>query len=412
MRGCAIRRYVPSLIAGFLVAAAGFGGPAMVADSDLYIEMALGHRYRVPAPFSERIGNPAIAGWLHHAGLSISASFALVAVLALTVFCVAIGPLLHGVPPIGVIALLVVPVIVDSYRDAYLPDLASAAVLACFLVVLRARQAWWVPLLLVPLVLVRESILVVCVVLVVVAWRHSNRALARAAAAALIVGYGVSTVAGIGGAPSRHSVGGPLYLLAKLPYNAAKNLTGFEFATNDLSQCGKVTQFRLPLSIGTIDSVGFCPFNVAYPAWTLSMWLALFGLAPALLLACLRHLRNGRQRPVWLQVALWTGLLGYVAGPVLGASVDRLIAYGWPAFLVVMPLLLFAELTRRDALLMVGASFALAWVPRVLGWSFSPVATAIATVIIAVPAQVLAYRWTCARLAIEEPAKHATAAQP
>jgi len=163
------------------------------------------------------------------------------------------------------------------------------------------------------------------------------------------------------------------------------------------------------LSIGSIDSVGFCPFNVAYPAWTLSMWLALFGLGPALLLACLRHLRNGRQRPVWLQVALWSGLLGYVAGPLLGASVDRLVAYGWPAFLVVMPLLLFAELTRDDALLLVGASFALAWAPSILGWLFSPVVTSVITVIVAAPAQVVAYRWTRARLAIEEPAKPATA---
>jgi len=188
LRRVVTRRYVPSLIAGILVAAAGFGGPAMVADSDFYIEMALGRRNRVPAPFSERVANPVIAGWLHHAGLPISASFVVLAVLALIVFCVAIGLLLCDLPPIAVIALLVVPVILDSYRDAYLPDLASAAVLASFFVVLRARQTWWVPALLVPLVLVRESILAVCVVLAVVAWRHSNRALARAAAAALIVG--------------------------------------------------------------------------------------------------------------------------------------------------------------------------------------------------------------------------------
>jgi len=39
-----------------------------------------------------------------------------------------------------------------------------------------------------------------------------------------------------------------------------------------------------------------------------------------LLLACLRHLRNGDERPIWLQVALWSGLLTYLAAPLLGSS--------------------------------------------------------------------------------------------
>ena len=408
--GGIIRQYLPSLVATFFVVAAGFGGPAMVADSNYYIDMALGHRRTVPAPFSQRVAYPTIAGWLHHAGLPISMSFALLGVLALAVFCVAIRVLLRDLPGIAVIALLVLPFVIDAYRDAYLPDLAFAALLACFLIVLRARLAWWVPLLLVPLVLVRESILAVCVVLAIVAWRRSNRELAGAAAVALIASYGVSTMAGIGGAPSRHNVGGPLYLLGKIPYNGVKNLTGFEFATNDLSECGTVTQFHLPFSIGNIDSVGLCPFNVFFPAWTLSLWLALFGLGPALLLACLRHPRNGGERPIWLQVALWSGLLTYLAAPLLGSSVDRLVAYGWPAFLVVMPLLLFDRSARRDPSLIVGASFALAWVPTVLGWFLSPVTTAVVTVIIAAPAQVLGYRWTCARLATENSAQPAAPA--
>lgn len=406
-----VRRFLPAVAAGGFIATVGYQIPAMVPDSEHYIAIALGNRESVQAPFSQRLVLPTIAGALHDLGLSLPAAFVVLGVVALAGFCVAVRVLLRELPGVAVFGVIALPVIVSSYRSAYLPDLGFAALLAGFFVLLRARPAWWVPPLLVLLVPVRESVLLVCVVLLVVAWRHRERALAYGAAGALVAGYGVNSLTAAGGAPSLHNVSGPLYLLAKLPYNGMKNLTGFEFATNDLSHCGTVPQYKLPFAFGNISSVGLCPFNVGHPAWTLSTWLAVFGLAPAILFALLRQLRNGGQRPVWLQVALWSGLLGFLAAPFLGASVDRLAAYGWPAMIVVMPLLLFAQLPR-DALTLIAASFVLAWMPAVLGLFLGPVTTAIVTVIIALPAQMFAYRWTRGRLieSAPEPVKQALAA--
>jgi hypothetical protein len=386
------------LAAVLLIAIAGDEVPRFVPDSDFYIRVALGQRSTVPAPFSQRVAHPGAVAALNEFGVSLPAAFFILAIISLVGLCVGVRVLLNEAPSLAVVSVLAVPLLVMTYREAYLPDLAFAALLAGFFVLLRNRLRWWAPLALIPLFLVRESALLVGIVVAVVAWRHHNRPVACSALAATVIGYGVSTVAALGGQPSLHNVGGPLYLIGKLPYNGIKNLTGFAIATNDRKTCAPFAEFDLPWAVGNISTVGICPLNLGLPIMTLAAWLTLFGLAPALLLAVLRHTRDGRSRDVWVQAALWSGLLAFVAAPLLGATVRRLIGYGWPALIVVMPLLLLSHLHRRAALSALVASFALAWMPVLVNLVAHGDAGNVVIVVVALPAQVATFYWAKRRL--------------
>jgi len=45
------------------------------------------------------------------------------------------------------------------------------------------------------------------------------------------------------------------------------------------------------------------------------------------------------EAPIWVVIGLLYGLASFLIGPMLGASVNRLIGYGWPAFWLAVPFL-------------------------------------------------------------------------
>jgi len=64
-----------------------------------------------------------------------------------------------------------------------------------------------------------------------------------------------------------------------------------------------------------------------------------FGVLPLLLYIALRQGRfEGARSDLLMRFCLLYGLISFAIGPLLGASVYRLVLQGWPAFLVALPL--------------------------------------------------------------------------
>jgi hypothetical protein len=369
-------------------------------DSEFYQALARGEIHQVNRPFAQRVLHPLGARLLHEAGLPYTAAFVIIATLALFVFTAAVAALLPPeLPALGVAALLIMPLSIYMFVDAYLPDLMFAAATAVLLLLLRRFNARaWTALALLPLFLIRESTILFAVVWLVVAWRRGPRKVALAVAAASVVGYLVAGRIGAEGAPSLHNVSGPLYLIGKLPFNAVKNLFGLPLWTNDVDTtwagCNAWWHTSLPtgLHVGSIQAVGLCQFNATYPLTTLAAWLTLFGVAPTVL-AVLWWRQRWQPRPVWVQVALWVGAISFVIGPVLGASQVRLIGYAWPAMLIGMPWLLVragSQIRVMVGLLVLSAS--LAWIAAMSVAAFPGILGILVAVALAVPFHVLAVR--------------------
>jgi hypothetical protein len=369
-------------------------------DSDFYQALARGEIHQVNRPFAQRVLHPLSARLLHEAGLPYTAAFVVIAGLALIAFTVTVAVLLpRELPALGVAALLIMPLSVSMFADAYLPDLMFAAATASLLLLLRRfGTSAWTALALVPLFLIRESTLLFAVVWLAVAWRRGLRKVALAVAGASAAGYLVASRIGAEGAPSLHNVSGPLYLVGKVPFNAMKNLFGLPLWTNDVDAtwagCSAWWHVPLPtgLRLGSIDAVGLCPFTATYPLTTLAAWLALFGVAPTVL-AVLWWRQRWQPRPMWVQVALWLGAISFVLGPALGAAQVRLVGYAWPAMLVGMPwLLVRARLQIREMVRLLVISACLAWTAAITVASISGFVGLLVAVALAVPFHVVAIR--------------------
>jgi hypothetical protein len=385
-----------ALVTFLAVLAAGYDIPRVVSDSEYYQNLAEGKASLVPAPFSQRILFPALARTLHAFGLSFRAAFVLVAVVALAGFLAATVYLLKDVAPLAIPLLLLTPFVILTFREAYLPDLTFAAMLAGFLVLIRRFPRWWTPLALIPMFATRESTLLVAAVLAVLAWRRRQRAMVATTVAATAVGLVIEEVAAQAGRPTLFHVGGITYLAAKLPYNFMKNIVGVPPWTNHVSgastNCTPTVTWRLPhlLHAGSIHAVGLCTFTAGYPLTTLATWLTLFGIAPTVLMLLVS--RHETHRPLWLQLALWYGVLAFVGAPLLGSSVRRLIGYGWPAMIVGAAVLLSVSVGHQRLLWLLALSFGVCWLPAIISlFAVGTLASAI-VILLAVPAHIVAAR--------------------
>jgi hypothetical protein len=203
---------------------------------------------------------------------------------------------------------------------------------------------------------------------------------------------------GAEGAPTLHSVSGPLYLVGKVPFNAMKNLFGLPVWTNDVdgtwAGCSPWWHTSLPFGshVGSIHAVGLCHFSATYPLTTLAAWLTLFGAAPTLLVVLWWRQRK-QLRPLWVQIALSLGAISFILGPALGAAQTRLVGYAWPAMLLAMPwLLVRAGLQIRETVRLLVLSATLAWLAAITITAFAALAGLLVAVALAVPTHLFAVR--------------------
>jgi hypothetical protein len=378
--------------------------PRFDPDNHWYLALAQGHVRSVNQPFAQRVLHPWIVRGVH-AILPVSwrGAFVVVAVVALVAFVALMLRLLPPLAPFAVVALLVSPWVVSTFRDALLPDLVFAVAVLALVAAIRAGQRW-APLLVAVLFMMRETALVVALVWLVIVLRRRDYRTAAFILGASAVGYLIATLAARAAHPSLHEIGGIPYLIGKVPFNFMKQIVSVPVWTNDVAGtrsalCAKPAHtWHLPgpLHQGAIDEVGLCGFQSRYILGTVSSWLTAFGTAPAFLAIAWWRTRGDRmgRRPDWLTIALWTGVIGFVLAPVTGTSIWRLVGYGWPAMLLALPWLLvpFLPDARSQTRLFVFVALS-AWVPWVVQDHMHGQGAYVAAILIAIPFFVVAIAW-------------------
>lgn len=353
---------VALLISLFVVVITWKEIPYLSNDSRYYINLAEGNIREIPKPFSTRILHPIMVQVLVKvSGLNTDQSFLTWGILSLVVLCLAVSQIIRLAnipnPYILSVVALASPLLLSMFRDYYLPDLFYASLLGLFFLFTfehaesQKMYRWASLLVLFLLFLTRESTILLVLSLVLISiYKASERKFALSAIAIALIGILVHSLVGRLGQANIHAINELLYLGLKIPFNFLKNIFGVQlwtntFAAQTIDTCKPLVQMNLPvwLSLGSVRNLGVCPFEPAYPLKTIKFLLTTFGVAPTIVLFFLgkdfkRILRNS---PFWLTVALTYGLISFFIGTSVGASVERLIGYGWPCFWIAAPVLLF-----------------------------------------------------------------------
>jgi hypothetical protein len=147
--------------------------------------------------------------------------------------------------------------------------------------------------------------------------------------------------------------------------------------------------FDLPswIKLGAVRRVGFSGFEPRYPLWTAWTLLSVFGVLPTPLIGELRRRRRQRKhrdncgpidppRPLelWQSVAIVYGLIALALAPTLGASIDRLAGYAWPAFLLATPavLVMGRSFSRNQLAALIVLQLVAVWLPTVVFLRIEP----------------------------------------
>jgi hypothetical protein len=320
---------------------------AYVPDAGQYRLLALGQHGAVPAPFSARILGPAMAGWLGRVtGRGVDTGFLLLGVVSLIALLGLVAGLLRSwrAPLALSAAIFLMPFWVDIFHDYYLPDLLHAALLAALLLCLLSGYTSLAFLLLFPAYLARESTLLVALCLVFACWRRIRVRPALLGALAILSAGLISRHYNQAAAVSVHGINGGAYILGKLIWSFFKNVLGLPLWSNTLPECSPIWVKAVPpgMHFGAIQSIGLCQPSLWGPTRLLLAWFGVFGIGPALALVLWRKLVSpGSEvtsgRAMVFRFCLVYGLISLLMTPLLGASADRLVEYGWPFYFVLLP---------------------------------------------------------------------------
>ena len=245
----------------------------------------------------------------------------------------------------------------------------AAALLAACLLALHRNKRMLAALLLFALVLSRpESALILAAVVVGFAARRREWTWASGVLGAALTGVLVGEYVTRNAASNVHGMPELAYLFLKLPVNLPTNLLGIQFWTNSARWCDDpvLTLSLSPLQLGSIDQVGFCAPDASFPLRTLAALLTTFGVLPVALLYVGRSSGwRSMLNQSTLSVVLVFGVVMFLLGPAAGKSVDRLIAFGWPAFTIALPLLWVRTFQGSPPLGFWLLHFTVTWLPWV-----------------------------------------------
>jgi hypothetical protein len=328
----------------------GLPGAVYAPDAGQYRLLALGQRGAVPAPFSARILGPAIAGWLgRFTGLGVDTGFLVLGIVCLIALLALVAGLLWSwqAPTVIFAAIFLMPFWVDIFHDYYLPDPLHAAILAAILLCLLFGHTGLALLLLFPAYLARESTLLVAICLIFACWRRVRLQSALIGVLALLCAGLVSRHYAQGGPVSVHGMSGGAYIVGKLVWSFFKNVLGLPLWSNTLPECSPVWVKTIPpgYHLGAIRRIGMCQPSLWGPSRLLLAWFGIFGIGPALALTLWRKMVSSavpadKHLPgelIVFRFSIVYGVISILMTPLLGASADRLVEYGWPFYLVVLP---------------------------------------------------------------------------
>jgi hypothetical protein len=333
----------------------GLPGAAYAPDAGYYRLLALGQRSLVPAPFSARILGPAVAGWAGRvSGLGVDTGFLLLGIACLVALLALIAGLLWSwrAPAVIFAAIFLMPFWVDIFHDYYLPDLLHATILAAILLCLLFGHTSLALLLLLPAYLARESTVLVALCLLFAGWRRIPLRTAAIGLLALAAGGLLSRHYGQGGPASVHGMSGGVYIAGKIFWSFFKNVLGLPLWSNTLPECNPIWAAPLPhgFHLGAIQAIGLCQPSSWGPSRLLLAWFGIFGIGPALAFVLRRQIVSSAPPAslelipglsIVLRFCLVYGGISILITPLLGASADRLVAYGWPFYFVALPWFVF-----------------------------------------------------------------------
>jgi hypothetical protein len=358
-------------------------------DSEWYIKLAEGRIGEVIKPFSNRVLHPFIILSLQHAfQMSADAAFLAVGTLSVAVFVASVTLISTSqIPFPATAALFASPFLLRLFQDYYLPDVLYAAILSLYFVCLYKERYYVSMIVLLFLFLTRESTLLLAIVVFGVCVYERRWTIALSSVATTVVGLLIVRHAASFGQPNIHNLNDVVYIVLKLPFNFLKNICGITLWTDTLAVNDPRTFSHSPIwlmnltkvPLGSIHFAGIYEFNWGPPVATLISFLSTFGVTPSLVV---RDLTSSKFRnnhfsgaPFWFLIALIYGLLSFFVGPMTGASVGRLIGYGWPCFFVAFPFILRRRysLDRKFMFRLFAASIIAAWLPYLSDGSISVV---------------------------------------
>ena len=356
----------------------------LICDSEWYINLATGNYHDVVKPFINRIVYPFLARIVVLlTGVGAKNAFLALNIVSLFVLLTAlfiiVKPFIHN--KLVYVPIIFTPVLFDLYQNYCLSELFYGALLGIFFILLRQGNLWGTLVLLFLLFLTRENTIILSIVTIIICFY--KRQTKYAALVIVVSGAAMAAISCIShyGQPNIHKLPEILYLALKIPVNFISNFTGVIIWTNTLSLSevsahtwinNPLIQVALPqwLCFGDVTSVGIYGFDIFRPMNTFLVLLTSFGIGPVLLLLVIkinyRHIFN--ETPVWLLIVMAYGIFSYFIGTSIGADVTRLIAYGWPAFWLVTPILMlkYYSLNWRQIINLLIINSLLCWLNVIL----------------------------------------------
>jgi hypothetical protein len=389
--------------------------PFLSEDSSHYIKMAAGQNWEVIKPFCNRYFHPllvqAVSALLH---TDIHRAFLVLGALSVGTLVFCLNWLIDKASAPGrgwqAVFLILTPLLLQTFRDYYLPDLLHAALLSLFFILLMKEEACvfcrigWVVVLM-ALFATKESTILLsgCLVLICL-WRQQYRHVLVVLMATLFAVY-LNSLAGKLGRPNIHSMNDLLYMVLKVPFNLLKNFTGLQiwadtFALHNEKFSEVLVKWPVPtwLHLGAIRELGLCRPNWFFPLNTFIALASNFGALPLMMWFCIQ--RNIRtmlaKEPLWLLVALGYGGLAFLLGTCTGALVFRLVGYGWPCFWIATLVLIGRDrpLEGRKAVVFFCLHMLIAWAPIIMKMTpIQGLAYCMATAVVLLALQVCVYRF-------------------
>ncbi|TSA45718.1 hypothetical protein D4R51_01400 [bacterium] len=349
--------------------------PTIGGDTEWYIAAANGHLNTLIEPYSSRFLHTFLVGWLsQNTPLDTYQGFYLLAIASTFLFFTINSFILKDVirTPFLLIPLLLLPYFFDTIREVFQPDSLYTFLTALFFLFVLFKKETYGLLTLFLMFMARESTILLGIIYAGMSWIWSKKTLVIAiviiVAASLWLGGIMKNI----GQPNIHNMNSSVYMAAKLSYNFATNVLGMKPWINTSNACEPIFRVALPhiKSLGTVQQIGLCGFDSSMPLKALITLLTIFGVAPLLLLFVLfKRFKNvAKGFSFGLILAAVYGIAHYLFGIVAGTGIQRIVGYGWPAFLLFVPFLIraFFEIDKKFIIKLSLAQLVAAWLPLVV----------------------------------------------
>ncbi len=309
-------------------------------DVQFYVAMAHGRYDLVPQPFSSRPLAPLLARSIANlAHCRVEDGFEALAYVSLFTALLAVFWLLSRskAPRWMILAVAIVPFWPQLLSFAGLPDPLYTALLAALLVALETGWVYVAAGLMLPLMLARESTVLVLLCLLAVCGRRLRWGGSALAIGAAITGAALVKHFSAGGLPNPEHLSGGTYMFGKIMSNSLRSL-GVVPWSNVYPYLCNAPAWQMRLRLGGVETVGVCSWEISAPMQAIWAILTSFGVLPMLLIAPRRRPRDTFPHgDLLLPFCLLYGGISLLLAPALGTWYVRLVGYAWPLPLVAVP---------------------------------------------------------------------------